>query len=44
LKLDFSKSYFNKFHYSFDDKSLVEVFNNFDSDENTSHWHLVQVY
>ena len=36
LKLDFSKSYFNKFHYSFDDKSLVEVFNNFDSDDKFS--------
>ena len=36
LKLDFSKTYFNKFHYSFDDKSLAEVFNNFDSDDKFS--------
>ena len=36
LNLDFSKTYFKKFHYSFDDKSIVEVFNNFDSDDKFS--------
>jgi len=33
LRLDFSKTYFNKYHYSFNDKSIVETFNNFDSDD-----------
>ena len=36
LKLDFSKTYFKKFHYSFDDKSLAEVFNNFDNNDKFS--------
>ena len=34
LNLDFSKIYFNRYHFSFNDKSVVEFFNNFDAEDN----------
>ena len=34
LNLDFSKIYFNRYHFSFNDKSVVEFFNNFDTEDN----------
>jgi len=32
LDLDFSDLYFNKYHFSFNDKSVIEIFNGFNND------------